>query len=216
MNPSNNSESIPTRDLEAIILRIRDVLSCHIEEDDAGQVGKVHVLARTGRSPALIVQDVETTLFGLSGTRIDRSRISVAQIKYEDVSTSLSKRVDLLGIRCNYSQSTVTVQVQMGFGSEEFEGSASGPLAEDMHLATACQAVIDGIRKLLSEPLISMDSVFSIALADKKVIVVVMHVSGLHYDEFISGSFIVTGDEMEAAAKATLDAFNGARLGVNK
>lgn len=195
---------------ESVIMHVRDVLSCHIVRNEQGRIGKVHILAGMERNPGAISRDVETALLGY-GFEIDRSRISIAQVRHEGEHIPTPKQIELTGMRYNYSGATVEVEVQLRFGDETSQGRTCGPTAEDARLLLAAQAAVNALGAFLpGNRILSVDEVFSINLKAKNVIVITLSVSSPESrEEYISGSSVVKGDEMEAVARATLDAVNG-------
>ncbi|HHY37536.1 MAG TPA: hypothetical protein GX507_01190 [Clostridia bacterium] len=195
--------------LESMILHVKDVLSCRVVRDEQGQVDKAYVLARVGRGPGAIAHDVETVLLGY-GLKIDRSKISVAQVRHHAEDITAPRQIKLASLRYNYSGGRIEVEVQLRMGDETSMGKASGSATEDVRLSLSAEAIVDALRAFLpGDLMLSVDEVFCVNPKTKSIIVVTLSVLGPeNYEAYISGSYVVKGDEMEAAAKATLDAVN--------
>jgi hypothetical protein len=80
-------EDIPNKDLieraENLIIRLREVQSCRIYTDEAGNITEVHAVAITDRAPKLLARDVETCLKASLGLVVDYRKIGVVVIDPE-------------------------------------------------------------------------------------------------------------------------------------
>jgi hypothetical protein len=80
-------EDIPNKDLieraENLIIRLREVQSCRIYTDEAGNITEIHAVAVTDRAPKLLARDVETCLKASLGLIVDYRKIGVVVIDPE-------------------------------------------------------------------------------------------------------------------------------------
>ncbi len=80
--PDESSDWI--HDAERWIAKIKDVLQCKVEVDRDGEIQGVHVVARQGRDPRLIVRDVEGLLKARLGIAVFYKKIGVVQVVETD------------------------------------------------------------------------------------------------------------------------------------
>ena len=133
------------------IVKLRDVISCEIQADPDGGISAVHVTAQAGRSPRLIVRDIEAILAAEEGIPIDHRKISVAQYGEHDlgrVEGSLV-RISLAGVSLHHAPQGFEVEVSLKSGDLGATGRAAGPGTRWEIRRILAQATLDAVAKLV-------------------------------------------------------------------
>ncbi|MCY0885267.1 MAG: hypothetical protein OWV35_05205, partial [Firmicutes bacterium] len=77
---ADETERVAVSDLEELIEQLPGVLRCQVVTNDWGGIEAVHVLSSLERSPKQTVRDIESALLARWHLRVDRKKISVAQV----------------------------------------------------------------------------------------------------------------------------------------
>lgn len=192
-----------------MISQVKGVLSSKVvcENQD---IAEIHVLADHSRTPKQIVRDIESAALIKLGTSLDHKQISVVQLGEAGKTISLpGPELQLQRINCSTSSEEIEVTVTINPGEETFAATVSGPNTRQYRLRLAAEAVLHSVEQYLGggSKFIAAD-VQKIHIAGQKAIVVVIsHCLGQE-EEILPGIALNRGDEMEAAARATLDAIN--------
>ncbi|HEY8393312.1 MAG TPA: hypothetical protein VIK92_00745 [Thermaerobacter sp.] len=196
------------RIMEAALLGLPGVISCHVEVDLAGKVREVHLLAGPGRAQAQLVRDVQSLMAISFDATVEPSIIQVTRVgageEYGDA------RLRLLRHRLETGDGRLAITVELGRGERVFRGEAQGARRPGAAfrlaaLATA-QAVVHALSRMIE---IEVFAVQRVALGHLQAALVGITAGGgaLAPQEFIGSAFI-RADETEAACRAVLDAVN--------
>jgi len=199
---------VSSRHYENTIKQIRDVIASRVVLNDKGELEEIHVLAGPGRSPKHIVRDIESAIIAAFGVRVDRRKISVAQINSNET-VKAERRVKLMRIALVAATNSAQVEVLLTMGDTQASGSASGVPTPKTWLRLAAQATVCALTKLISSKYkLLLDNVTVTQSANVKIVLVSLVLVGARNEKILSGSCPVTYDEREATVKATLDAVN--------
>jgi len=193
------------------IVKLRDVISCEIQADSDGGISAVHVTARAGRSPRLIVRDIEAILAAEEGISIDHRKISVAQ--YGDTELVRSDaglaRVSLAGVSLHHASQGFEVEVTLASGALSATGRATGPGTRWEIRRVLAQATLDAVAKLVDgDPGLSLGEVEEKDLGDKQVILVCVNRSQGRAESHLIGCCEAGYDSSQSVIFAVLDAVN--------
>jgi len=202
-------------DSEAMISRLRGVISARVVTDDRGTISEIHVVADQSRSPKQLGRDIESALLSELGLRIDHRKVSIAQLRGDD-EPSTEVRLRFLSIDYSVNRTTARARVSVGRGEDMFVGVASvaigGELDQEQLVARAAVAAIEEF--LRSN--ISGNGTTTLELGDfarsneskHPFVMVTVRVFGGRGEENLLGSALVRDDPWRAAACAVLDAMN--------
>jgi len=202
-------------DAEAIISRLRGVVSARVVTDDRGEISEVHVVADQTRHPKQLGRDIESALISEAGIRIDHRKISIAQVR-GSVEPTAEIRLKFLSIDYSLDRTTARARVTLGRGEDSYAGAVSMPvggvLDQEQLVARASLAAIeefirsnslgDGVPGLQLVDLIKSEN------NGHPYVMVTVRVLGSRQQEELLGSALVRDDPWKAAALATLDALN--------
>jgi hypothetical protein len=200
---------------EAIICRLRGVVSARLVADDRGEISEIHVVADQTRHPKQLSRDIESVLFSEAGVRVDHRKISIAQVR-GGAEAPAEVRLKFLSIDYSLDRTTARARVSVGRGDESYTGAVSVPvgptLDQEQLIARASVAAVeefiranslgDGIAGLELRELVKSEN------QGHPFIMVTVRVLGGRHQEELLGSALVRDDPWKAAALAALDALN--------
>lgn len=197
------------KEIEAVISQVKGVLSSQVvcKNDD---IVEIHVLADHSRTPKQIVRDIESATLIKVGTALDHKQISVAQLGEKEQATfAPTPRFQFERISSSAGGGEVEIAVKIRLGEEVYIASATGPNTGQCRLRLVVEATLNAIEQYLESKnrLVAMD-VRKIPVAGQEIIIVVVSLCPGSGEEFLPGSALNKGDEMEATVRATLDTIN--------
>ncbi|MGB4026477.1 MAG: hypothetical protein WBL52_07030 [Bacillota bacterium] len=196
------------RELESTVEKIKDVIACRVVFSDEGEIEEIHVLARSGRSPRYIVRDIESAILAACGVRVDRRKISIAQLGQEDDVQDKGRPV-LTRVSLTSSQDEAEMMVDLSVGKTLVSGNAKGIPTPNRWLKLAAEATLDALSKLLSPRVkITLHDVTVAQSKSARIALVTLTLVDNGQQVMLSGSCPVTYDERESVVRATLDAIN--------
>ena len=144
------------------------------------------------------------------GANIDRRVISVVQLASSQISHDTRQRPVIVSVKEEPDGSRVKVHVTLGWQTEQHTGSAAGPSAASARLRLIGEATISALDALYpSSPPLAVDAIGASAVGMRTVVIAVMVASMEDQGEELAvGAPLAPGDELEAAARAVLDALN--------
>jgi len=195
------------REFEAMIRRIKDVISARIMFSADGQVEEIHVLASGSRNAKQLVRDVESLLMA-QGTPVDHKKISVALLAPESVDSE-DERVRVVGYALSRQGKTVESRVRLEYRGAGAEGTAQGPSTGDARIRTTAEATLAAIQRFIkSSSVLFLDECGVVQVGTKRAATVcVLELEGDLEHTYI-GACLVRQDELDAVVRATLDAVN--------
>jgi len=196
------------RELESTVEKIKDVIACRVVFSDEGEIEEIHVLARSGHSPRYIVRDIESAILAACGVRVDRRKISIAQLGQEDDVQDKGRPV-LTRVSLTSSQDEAEMMVDLSVGKTLVSGNAKGIPTPNRWLKLAAEATLDALSKLLSPRVkITLHDVTVAQSKSARIALVTLTLVDNGQQVMLSGSCPVTYDERESVVRATLDAIN--------
>jgi len=132
---------VEANELESIISKIDGVKAVKVVEDN-DKVKEIHVIAKEDKSPKQVVRDIETAVFALTGFKVDRKVISVAQLSD---GAFKRRRIALVDVRKERIGKKVIVEVTLQFDGEEMEGRSEGPNTSPQLPLIVGYAILDAI-----------------------------------------------------------------------
>ncbi len=199
--------------IEGRINSLAGILSSRIVTNRSGEILEIHAVAAAGRGPKQILRDIESTLLAEYGIRIDRRKVSIAQIEGESgAPVAPGGFPPPMRLRFEMLQTRVTpregeVEVALGRDNLRGIGKATFPLSSGSGRAVA-EATLRAVEQFLREG--------RFEILDFDVRPVGPHRGCFVHVEYAStgravpliGSALVHRDPNLAALHATLDAVN--------
>lgn len=200
--------TIPVKEYEETLKRIKDVISARIVLDESGGILEVHILAGPGRAVKYIARDVESTIIAAFGFALDRRKISIAQLGGGDA-VRQEKRLMLERVQIISEPGGAQVDVSLKMGSTSVSGSARGVPTPKSWLYLAANATLNAVSQFLNPEIsFNVEDASVSSSRPNKVALVSLMVFNAGRQQLLTGSCPVSHDEREAIVKATLDALN--------
>ena len=196
---------------EKMICRLRDVSSCDIQVDAAGEISAVHVTARAGRSPKQIARDIEAILAAEEGVPVDHRKISIAQFGEPELPRAPETlgRLSLGGVSLHHAPGSVEVEVMLSSGPVSATGRATGSSTRFDVRRVVARAVLDAVGKLVDgEAGFSLGELEEKDLGDRRVVLVCIHRTHGRHESALFGCCEVGYDPTQTVIFAVLDALN--------
>jgi hypothetical protein len=197
------------------ILKLRDVISCEIQSEPDGGIAAVHVTARAGRSPRLIVRDIEAILAAEERIEIDHRKISVAQYDSSEAPEAFAEpagglaRISLGGVSIHHAPQGIEVEVTLSAGSVQATGRATGASTRWDVRRVVAQSTLDAVAKLVDgDPALSLGELEERELGDKQVVLVCVNRAQGRGEVNLIGCCESGYDPTQAVIFAVLDAIN--------
>ncbi len=221
---SNDKPNPPVEDPRAIeekLNALNGVLSSRIVVNRAGEILEIHAVASPGRHPKQILRDIESTLLAEEGIRIDRRKVSIAQLDSTPAvpapatpatpatSTTVghSRRLRFLKISSSLSPDGGEVDITLGKDNLQGFGKASFPLSSGSERAVA-EATLRAVERFIRDGRFEVLEIDCRSVGSHRGVFV-------HVEHNISGrvtpllgSALVQRDLNLAALHATLNAVN--------
>ncbi len=197
------------KEIEAVISQVKGVLSSQVVCEN-NNIVEIHVLADHSRTPKQIVRDIESAALIKLGATIDHKQISVAQLGEAGRAMPVPGiRLKLHRINSSTGGGEIAITTTVGLGEETFAASVQGPSTRQYRLRLVAEATLNAVEQYLgtSSKFIAAD-VLKSRVAGQEVIVAVVSLCLGPGEEILTGTALNKGDDMEATARATLDAIN--------
>lgn len=198
-----STETAPPQvsELEAAVARLRGVRAARIHAR-AGAVEAVRVLVVPERDPGEVVHEIQGMVWAHLGAELDAHAIEVMKAS-AGTPNGRPKRRKLSSLATKRAGGRFTSQVILELDGDLLIGEDDSPAGTRFEHRSVAEAVLDAVRRLASEPL-ELASADFVEMGDCRIAaVVVERAAGT-----LLGSSVVTLDEHDAIARATLDAIN--------
>lgn len=200
--------------MESLINRLPAVLRSTIVVNDWGGIEEIHVLTTLERTAKQVVRDVESALSAEWNIHIDHKRISVAQIRTDDIVKTryfLMVREVTLDVDTLEGISRAVVEIEpVNDSGMVYRGEWSGRYVPSHHTAAVAEAAVQALNSVpeLIERLALLE-VRPLQIAGHRIVMVALsHFDPSHREDLLVGTAIESGDAHGAAAQAAVDAAN--------
>ena len=200
--------------MESLISRLPAVLRATIVVNDWGGIEEIHVLTTLERTPKQVVRDVESALSAEWNVHVDHKRISVAQIRTDDiVKTRQFLMVQEVALDVDTAQGLSHAVVQIEPTNEDgvfYRGEWSGRYVPSHHTMAVAEATVQALNTVpeLNERLVLLE-VRPLEVAGQTIILAALsHLDLSRHEELLIGTALESGDAHGAAAQAVVDAVN--------
>ncbi|WP_035380287.1 hypothetical protein [Fervidicella metallireducens] len=191
---------------EDIINRIDGVLNSKvITEQDT--IAEIHILASNHRSAKQIVRDIESSILASYNYRIDRKKISVAQIQTDFKEAFY--RIKFSGVSLKSLDNTVECTLKLNYKDEDFYVTQVGINTAANRRKIVADCTVKAVEKILGQAFIfDIHDVVIGTSSDITYVTVLVNMILNNVEETMVGSAVIKNDVNETIAKATLDAIN--------
>lgn len=220
--------------LEQVLRRLPDVTAARVVAGAGGGIAEVHILSLPDKPAKQVVRDVQSAALALMGIDVDRRVVSVVQLDApapapglappppppappppaadkarERAPVTAGDRVCLEGVRTDHRGLQCGAEVTLRHGDRTAVGTAEGLMTSSSPLRLVAQATMAALRQLEGAAVRAEVETASVlrfggrSLALTTVVVVVPP-----HEEILSGSAVVRRGEVDAVARAVLDATN--------
>ena len=191
---------------EEVINKIGGVINSKIVVENENII-EIHILANKLRSGKQIARDVESAILVNFDYRIDRSKLSIAQIQTEDYKEV--SRIKFEGLSIKTYENMVECDVRLSHLEEEYSSTQLGVNTTARRMKAVASATVRVVQQIFADQAVfDIIDVTVYKHNEISVICVLINVILNGYEEILSGSAVVRNDINEAIVKATLDAVN--------
>ncbi len=174
------------KELEGVLSSLEGIKKARvIVDDNTGEMREIHVLSFGDKNSKQVVRDIETAVLTVTGERIDRRIISVAQMENRvnagDLNVKEKKesgelfKIESVGFSEDGMEIEVSVEITKG--REMKEVTKSGVKSFKNVLKLSAEATIEAIESLMkSQTRISLDEIREVSTGEKKFFLGVMTV----------------------------------------
>lgn len=194
-------------ELEAAVAALRGVRAARVHSRPDG-VESVRVLVVPERDANEVVHEIQGMVWAHLGSELDSHAIEVMKASAPGAANGRPRRRKLSSLATKRAGDRFTSQVILELGGDLLIGEDDSPSGRRFEHRSVAEAVLDAVRRLVAVPL-ELGSADFVEMGDCRIAAVVVE----RREELLLGSAVVTLDEHDAIARATLDAVN--RLLVN-
>lgn len=206
--------------VERLLKSIEGVDSLKIVADHQGAIDEIHVLSSSGLGAKQIVRNIESALLAQFGLQIDHRKISIAQIREQDLPAIAAeepepakahpRRIILRGLHVDRrAGERVLCRIRLGDEDNTYEGQAQGPDYARARLEVAAQAVLNALSKATQgASTFAIEGISQIDLFGRRLVVAMVHASAGRTTLSLPGIAEVNDSVEEAVVLACLSATN--------
>lgn len=199
---SNDTATVQVSELEAAVAALRGVRAARLHSRN-GSVESIRVLVVPERDPGEVVQEIQALVWAHLGAEIDTHAIEVMKASGPGASSGRPKRRKLASLATKRAGDRFTAQVILELDGDLLIGEDDSPAGQRSEHRSVAEAVLDAVRRLAAAPL-ELGSADFVEMGDCRIAAVTVE----RRDDLLLGSSVVTFDEHDAIARATLDAVN--------
>jgi hypothetical protein len=189
-------------ELEVAVAALRGVRAARVHSSPGG-LESVRVLVVPERDPGEIVTEIQGMVWAHLGATLDTHAIEVMKSTGAAAGKARPKRRKLSSLATKRSGDRFTSQVILELDGDLLIGEDDSPSGRRFEPRSVAEAVLDAVRQLVAEPL-ELGSADFVEMGDCRIGAVVVE----RTRDLLLGSALVTLDEHDAIARATLDAVN--------
>lgn len=194
-------------DLEAAVAALRGVRAARLDLR-GGAVDSIRVLVVPERDPGEVVHEIQALVWAHVGAELDSHSVEVMKATAQAAANGRPKRRKLASLATKRAGDRFTSQVILELDGDLLIGEDDSPAGRRSEHRSVAEAVLDAVRRLVAVPL-ELGSADFVEMGDCRIAAVVVE----RRDELLLGSSVVTFDEHDAIARATLDAVNRLLVG---
>ena len=118
----SNNKAILHKDIQSLICKLPDIISCSVICDKEGTIEEIHVLAAVGRNIKQMVRDIQSAINAKFNISVDYKKISIAQINEAEFKET---RVRIEGIQVKNVNNAIEAEVALSYDDKVYQGRSS-------------------------------------------------------------------------------------------
>ncbi len=185
-----------------------------ILDPESGELTEVHILAYGDKNPKQIVRDIETAILTISGERIDRRIISIAQMGGEGQTEDNTPgfKVQSAGLSEDGTEIEISVGIAMGISSKD--SKKRGIKSFKNVLKLSAEATMEAMENVAESKLkFSLDEIREVTIEDRKFFIGIMTViSNLGMTKELVFSGKIEFNSVKDIAEAIIEKINSSGL----
>ncbi len=189
-------------ELEVAVAALRGVRAARVHSSPAG-LESVRVLVVPERDAGEVLTEIQGMVWAHLGTSLETHAIEVMKATGAAATNGRAKRRKLSSLATKRSGDRFTSQVILELDGDLLIGEDDSPAGRRFEPRSVAEAVLDAVRQLVPEPL-ELGSADFVETGDCRIAAVVVE----RPHDLLLGSALLTLDEHDAIARATLDAVN--------
>ncbi|ACX51616.1 hypothetical protein Adeg_0465 [Ammonifex degensii KC4] len=202
---------------EELLRQIPGVICVQVLLTPAEEVEAIHLLVASSADQAAVREEVRNILEKFYGVTIEPEKINIDSLPVpetgESSPSSSERRFLLAGLQVSLEGYRMEVQVKIKEGEKILQGQASGPAHEQSRRRLVAQAALSALQQTLPpEYTLLLGDLTTVSLGGRRVVLVGVILSSAWGEEFLVGSALEEGKELEGVVRAVLDAVDR-RLG---
>ncbi|HPL99266.1 MAG TPA: hypothetical protein PLS45_05170 [Bacillota bacterium] len=202
----SNNKAILHKDIQSLICKLPDIISCSVICDKEGTIEEIHVLAAVGRNIKQMVRDIQSAINAKFNISVDYKKISIAQINEAEFKET---RVRIEGIQVKNVNNAIEAEVALSYDDKVYQGRSSKVKSRSNRAKAVAEATLAALEACIGiSGVLYLEGLENFKVSDKEVFVSLVGFSKDNIDEYYSGSSIISLDENESAVKAVLAAVN--------
>lgn len=202
-----DTEAVDPDALAEQIRGVSGVQAARVVADGAGRIAEIHVVADSGKSPKQVVRDIQTLAQAGFGLAIDYRIVGVVQLDRSTAGPD-GPRAQLESVSWRVSGGRMSCRVELSCGGGQAAGEAEAPSGSRGRQRLAALATIDALVTLNARHVLWLDDATLVDFGGQSVAVSRVVVTEPDGERTLVGAALVRSDDVEAVARATLDAVN--------
>jgi hypothetical protein len=205
-------------EIESDICTLNGIQSAHLVlSPDGFEIEEIHIVALHDRVPKQIVRDIESLLLNNHNIRVDRKKISIAQLKDPDheaaappTQAPTGNRIRFVSAKSNTYGLRWEVSVELERGGIPSAAVANGAASRQNKARLVADATAEALNNFLDDnQTVAVEDVMQTTVGSRhKAVVVIMSLLSKRDERLLVGSSLLQDDLPRAVVQATLDAVN--------
>jgi hypothetical protein len=203
-------------EIENALKNLSEILFVKIILSEEKDIKEIHVITKDSANPKKITRDIESFLLAKYNIQVDYRKISIAQVKGQEIKDGQIKaelesplRLKFSNIKVSITGNHFEVLVQLEGNEKIYEGKVSGINWAQNQEYLVAKATLEGISSSLDGSVIfQVEEIKKIRLDSKDIVVISINLIDSKRKENLVGSTVIEDDFNRAVVKAILKATN--------
>lgn len=203
-------------EIENALKNLSEILFVKIILSEEKDIKEIHVITKDSANPKKITRDIESFLLAKYNIQVDYRKISIAQVKGQEIKDGQIKAESESPLRLKFSNIKVSITgnhfevlVQLEGNGKIYEGKVSGINWAQNQEYLVAKATLEGIGSYLEGSVFfQVEEIKKIRLDSKDIVVISINLIDSKRKENLVGSTVIEDDFNRAVVKAILKATN--------
>jgi len=203
-------------EIENALKNLSEILFVKIILSEEKDIKEIHVITKDSANPKKITRDIESFLLAKYNIQVDYRKISIAQVKGQEIKDGQMKaelesplRLKFSNIKVSITGNHFEVLVQLEGNEKIYEGKVSGINWAQNQEYLVAKATLEGISSYLEGSVFfQVEEIKKIRLDSKDIVVISINLIDSKRKENLVGSTVIEDDFNRAVVKAILKATN--------